>query len=215
MELIQIKPGATTCRPEKKLDVKTVQQKLSAAQGPEYWRSLEELAGTAEFEELLHREFPRQASEWIGGERIAPQLPAANERIAGAGGLSGCTKMPTQTIVPYVRTAGRRWCWGVRCFTRQRSRSAADAMPVLARSNEGRPTKIEGNPEHPASKGRTTFVGAGVDPRSLRSRPIADQFLSRVSRYRGAAFLCRACRRHWFRKRRMAGAGTAVAHADV
>ena len=46
MELIQIKTAGDGSSPRQKLDLATVQQKLSAAQGPEYWRSLEELAGT-------------------------------------------------------------------------------------------------------------------------------------------------------------------------
>ena len=46
-----------------RLDLAEVREKLSRQRGPEVWRSLEELAETPEFEEFLHREFPRQASE--------------------------------------------------------------------------------------------------------------------------------------------------------
>ena len=158
MELIKIKTGDSG----KALDVATVQQKLSAAQGPEYWRSLEELAGTPEFEELLHREFPRQASEWIGdnvSRRNFLQLMSASLALAG---LSGCTKLPTQKIVPYVRqpeevVLGRPLYYAT-AFTIN-----GCAQPVLARSNEGRPTKIEGNPEHSMSKGATDlFAQASI-----------------------------------------------------
>jgi MoCo/4Fe-4S cofactor protein with predicted Tat translocation signal len=158
MELIQIKTGAGDGRAERKLDVKAVQEKLSAAQGPQYWRSLEELAATPEFEELLHNEFPRQASEWVGGNvsrRNFLQLASASLALAG---LSGCTKMPTQKIVPYVQqpeelVLGRPQFYAT-AFTMN-----GCAQPVLARSNEGRPTKIEGNPEHPASKGAVDLFG--------------------------------------------------------
>lgn len=160
MELIQIKTAGDGSSPKQKLDLATVQQKLSAAQGPEYWRSLEELAGTEEFQELLHQEFPRQASEWIGGDvsrRNFLQLMSASLALAG---LSGCTKMPTQAIVPYVHqpeslVLGRPQYYAT-AFT-----LGAEAMPVLVRSNEGRPTKIEGNPEHPVSKGRTDLFAQG------------------------------------------------------
>src|SRR4051794_18210523 len=160
MELIQINTGDEASRSENKLDVKAVQQKLSAAQGPEYWRSLEELAGTPEFEELLHREFPRQASEWVGdnvSRRGFLQLMSASLALAG---LSGCTKMPTQAIVPYVKqpeelVLGRPLYYAT-AFTIN-----GCALPVLARSHEGRPTKIEGNPEHPASKGATDVFAQG------------------------------------------------------
>ncbi|HUN87511.1 MAG TPA: TAT-variant-translocated molybdopterin oxidoreductase [Terriglobales bacterium] len=165
MELIQIKTGQTGNNQSGKgsgqpLDIKTVQQKLSAAQGPEYWRSLEELAGTPEFEDLLHREFPRQASEWVGdnvSRRNFLQLMSASLALAG---LSGCTKMPTQKIVPYVRqpeeiVLGRPQYYAT-AFTLN-----GCAHPVLACSYQGRPTKIEGNPEHPASKGAADLFAQG------------------------------------------------------
>src|SRR4051812_22946756 len=160
MELIQIKSAGDGSHPKQKLDLATVQKKLSAAHGPEYWRSLEELAGTDEFQELLHQEFPRQASEWVGGEvsrRNFMQLMSASLALAG---LSGCTKMPTQAIVPYVKqpeelVLGRPLYYAT-AFTIN-----GCALPVLARSHEGRPTKIEGNPEHPASKGATDVFAQG------------------------------------------------------
>jgi len=70
--LIQIKTREDVC-PSKKLDLTLVREKIDqatahdAAQktGPEYWRSLEELAGSSEFKEALHREFPKGASEWV------------------------------------------------------------------------------------------------------------------------------------------------------
>ena len=45
--------------PSKKLDLATVKAQIEQTSGPEYWRSLEELAGTPEFQEMLQREFPR------------------------------------------------------------------------------------------------------------------------------------------------------------
>ncbi|HWR14307.1 MAG TPA: TAT-variant-translocated molybdopterin oxidoreductase [Terriglobales bacterium] len=155
MELIQIK---NTGKP--KLDLETVQKQLSAAQGPEYWRSLEELAGTDEFQELLHREFPRQASEWIGDEtsrRGFLKLMSASLALAG---LSGCTRMPTQAIVPYVKQP-EELVLGRPLFFASAFTLGAEAIPVLVRSHEGRPTKIEGNPEHPASRGRTDSFAQG------------------------------------------------------
>ena len=157
MELINIKTDG-----EQKLDLATVQQKLAAAHGPEYWRSLDELAGTEEFQELLQREFPRQASEWIGDDvsrRNFLKLMSASLALAG---MSGCTRMPTQTIVPYVQqpesmVLGRPLYYAT-AFT-----LGADVIPVLARSNDGRPTKIEGNPEHPVGRGRTDlFAQASI-----------------------------------------------------
>ncbi len=160
MELIQINTDGENGRPGKKLDLKTVQEKLSAAQGPEYWRSLEELAGTEEFQELLHREFPRQASEWIGDDvsrRGFLKLMSASLALAG---LSGCTKMPTQVIVPYVRQP-EEIVPGRPLFFATAMTLSGYAAPLLVRSNEGRPTKIEGNPEHPVSRGTTDSYAQG------------------------------------------------------
>ena len=49
----------------KQLDLTTAREQIEDTTGPEYWRSLEELAGSEEFQEMLHREFPKGASEWL------------------------------------------------------------------------------------------------------------------------------------------------------
>ena len=85
-----------------RLDLETVRRELREKRGPEFWRSLDELAGTPEFQELLHREFPRQASEWVEavGESAAAagtsrraflQLSSASLALAG---LTACTRQP-------------------------------------------------------------------------------------------------------------------------
>src|ERR1700739_2956590 len=53
-----------------KLDLDSLRAQINEANdseksGPEYWRSLEELAGSPAFQEALHREFPKGASEWV------------------------------------------------------------------------------------------------------------------------------------------------------
>jgi len=59
-------PSIDVCPSKKnKLDLETARAHLAETQGPEYWRSLEELAGSPEFQEMLHREFPKGASEWL------------------------------------------------------------------------------------------------------------------------------------------------------
>src|SRR5215470_17747381 len=56
--------AAETTAAERTLDLAAVRAKLQAKSGKQYWRTLEELADDPQFDELLHREFPRQASEW-------------------------------------------------------------------------------------------------------------------------------------------------------
>ncbi len=74
------------------LDLAAVRAKLREKSGKQYWRTLEELAGDPHFEDLLHREFPRQASEWdeTVDRRNFLKLAAASLALAGIdGGASG------------------------------------------------------------------------------------------------------------------------------
>src|SRR4051794_21285281 len=69
---------------------------------PEYWRSLEELASTKEFQAFVADEFPNRTPDWndpISRRRFL-QLRGGSILLAGA---SACTKQPKETIVPYVR----------------------------------------------------------------------------------------------------------------
>ena len=61
------KPRREDVCPSKKgtLDLDAARDRVAETQGPEYWRSLEELAGSPDFQEMLHREFPKGASEWL------------------------------------------------------------------------------------------------------------------------------------------------------
>ncbi len=193
--------GLVQLRLRARLDIAAVRRRLAGKRGPELWRSLDELASTPEFEDLLHREFPRQASEWLEGaagfsRRRFLQLSAASLALAG---LTACTKQPPERIVPYVRqpeevVPGRPLFFATALTLRGYARG------VLAESHLGRPTKIEGNPLHPASLGATdAFAQAAVlglyDPdRSqalthlgrIRTWPTFAQQLGAVARARRA-----------------------------
>ncbi len=144
-----------------KLDLSTAREKLSEARGPHYWRSLEELANTPEFEEMLHREFPRHASEWTDTNSRRNFLKIMGASLALAG-LSACTKMPLEPIVPYVRQPDNL-VLGKPLFFATTMPLGAYGYPMLVESHEGRPTKIEGNPQHPATLGGTDpFMQASV-----------------------------------------------------
>ena len=144
------------------LDLAAVQAKLRAKTGKQYWRSLEELAEDPQFEALLHREFPRQApSEWDEGvdRRDFLKLMAASLAFAG---LSGCGLPPREHVVPYVKQP-EGMVLGKPLFFATVMPFGADAIGLLVESHEGRPTKIEGNPDHPASLGATNaFAQASV-----------------------------------------------------
>src|SRR5580704_6837720 len=137
----------------RKLDLPAVRALLEKAHGREYWRSLQDLAQTDDFQELMHREFPRQASEWedVEGRRNFLKLMGASLALAG---LGACTRQPTENIMPYVNQP--------EAVIPGRPLYFATAFPVsgvargiLVESHMGRPTKIEGNPEHPSSLGST------------------------------------------------------------
>src|ERR1041384_2872740 len=135
------------------LKVEDVRKRLAEKQGKEYWRSLEELAATAEFEELLHREFPRQAGEWDDpmGRRKFLKIMGASLALAG---LSGCVYQPPESIVPYVRQPEEE-VPGKPLFFATAMPHAKGATGLLVRSNEGRPTHVEGNELHPGNLGAT------------------------------------------------------------
>ena len=144
-----------------RLDVSELRQRLTEKKGPEFWRSLDELSGTPEFQEMLHREFPRYASEWPEGfsRRRFLQLSSASLALAG---LAGCTKQPIEKIVPYVRQP-EQIIPGKPLFFATALTLGGYATGVLAESHIGRPTKIEGNPDHPASLGATdVFAQAAI-----------------------------------------------------
>src|ERR1700719_873854 len=155
-------PAAGANLREGSMDLAAVRAKLQSKTGKQYWRTLEELAGDPEFEELLHREFPRQApSEWDDAvdRRDFLKLMAASLAFAG---LSGCGRTPEQYVVPYVKQP-EGMVLGKPQFYATVMPFGADAIGLLVESHEGRPTKIEGNPDHPSSLGATNvFAQASV-----------------------------------------------------
>ncbi|MGH9768135.1 MAG: TAT-variant-translocated molybdopterin oxidoreductase [Blastocatellia bacterium] len=144
-------------------DIAPIREKIRKGfgknEGREFWRSLEELADTEKFREFLHREFPAvNPSEtdpsWLdpSGRRNFLKLMSASLAFAG---LTACTNQPKEYLVPYVKTPDG--------LVPGKPQFYATAMPLggvasglLVESHEGRPTKIEGNPDHPASLGGTT-----------------------------------------------------------
>ncbi len=143
------------------IDLTAVRARLAGSQGPQFWRSLEELAETEGFQEFLYREFPQQAGNWIDpvGRRRFLHLMGASLALAG---LTGCTKQPDETIVPYVK-APEELVPGKPLFFASAVPHGGFCEGVLVESHMGRPTKIEGNPDHPASLGSTgIFAQASV-----------------------------------------------------
>jgi len=156
--LVQIRPKTEVCPGKKdKLNLDAVRGRMEQAEqqhsGPEYWRSLEELAGSAEFQDALHREFPKGASEWLDSVSRRGFLKVMGASL-GLAGMTGCVRLPIEPIVPYVRQP-EEVIPGRPMFYASGVTLGGYLSPVLVESHMGRPTKIEGNDQHPASLGGT------------------------------------------------------------
>jgi MoCo/4Fe-4S cofactor protein with predicted Tat translocation signal len=138
------------------IDWQTIRARLASGNGREYWRSFEQLADTPSFQDYLRREFPRQAGEWMdaSGRRHFLKLMAASLGLAGS---MGCLRQPEEKIVPYVRQP-EEVIPGKPLFFATAMTLGGYATGILVESHLGRPTKIEGNPDHPASLGATDAI---------------------------------------------------------
>ncbi|MFG0286369.1 MAG: TAT-variant-translocated molybdopterin oxidoreductase [Phycisphaerales bacterium JB039] len=134
--------------------------------GPKAWRSVEEFSDDPGFREFVEREFPSGASVLLDEQstrRGFLKLMGASLALAGAATIPGCRR-PDHRILPYSQTAPEDIIPGKPLYY-------ATAMPLpgggaeglLVETHEGRPTKVEGNPLHPVSQGRTSvFAQASV-----------------------------------------------------
>src|ERR1700681_1358007 len=165
-------PGVKTGKTGK-LDLNSVRARIDQATahdaglsekektGPEYWRSLEELAGSDAFQQALHREFPKGASEWLDSVSRRGFLKVMGASL-GLAGMTGCVRLPLEPIVPYVRQP-ENVIPGRPMYYASAITLGGYANPVLVESHLGRPTKIEGNDQHPASLGGTDiFTQASI-----------------------------------------------------
>jgi MoCo/4Fe-4S cofactor protein with predicted Tat translocation signal len=126
-----------------------------------WWRALEEQAADPAFQEFLCNEFPSEVEAITDPVARRTFLKLMGASLA-LGGFTACTRQPAEKIVPYVRQPEE--------LVPGRPLFFATAMPLggvatglLVESHEGRPTKIEGNPLHPASLGATdVFAQAAV-----------------------------------------------------
>jgi molybdopterin-containing oxidoreductase family iron-sulfur binding subunit len=120
-----------------------------------YWRSVDQLANTERFQEILAREFPEGVSEHSGvlddvSRRKFLGVVAASVALAG---MTSCRK-PAREILPFNKRPDGMVPGLPREYATSLTRDGF-AFGVLVRSNDGRPTKIEGNPLHPSSLGGT------------------------------------------------------------
>ncbi|MEJ7698524.1 MAG: TAT-variant-translocated molybdopterin oxidoreductase [Pyrinomonadaceae bacterium] len=138
---------------DSKTNFALLRDKILDKSGKEYWRSVEEFVDAPEFEEFVKHEYPAHSEEWDNSlsRRNFVKVMGASLALAG---LSGCVIQPAEKIVPYV-TQPEEIVVGKPLFYATAMTLGGVATGLLAKSNEGRPTKIEGNPDHPGSLGAT------------------------------------------------------------
>ncbi len=129
--------------------------------GPQYFRSPEAMADSAQLQEWAEREFPAGASELTVAEsrRDFMKLMSASFMLAGFG-LTGCRR-PTENIYPFGKQP-EGYIHGVPQHFATAMPTRTGAIPLLAKSNDGRPTKVEANPLHPDQAGTDQFAQASV-----------------------------------------------------
>jgi MoCo/4Fe-4S cofactor protein with predicted Tat translocation signal len=150
-------PQVVTAIAPAKLTLAEVRAQLDGKTGRRFWKNLDELAETPEFHALMQEEFPRQSmggtSEWVDGVSRRGFMKVMGASLALAG-LAGCTKQPDEPIYPYIRQP-EDLVLGKPMYFATAYPFPTGAIPVLVKSDAFRPIKIEGNPEHPVSKGKS------------------------------------------------------------
>jgi len=139
-----------------------VQPTPEAQTGAARWRSLDELTETPQFRRWVDREFPAAAAEFADpvSRRRFVKIMSASFILAGLG-VTGCRR-PEEQILPYSRTP-ENYVHGVPQFYATAMPVRDSAIPLVVKSHDGRPTKIEGNSLHPDSNGATDhFAQASI-----------------------------------------------------
>ncbi|HET6628145.1 MAG TPA: TAT-variant-translocated molybdopterin oxidoreductase [Woeseiaceae bacterium] len=142
-------------------DIDAIRAQLAGRNGDGLWKSLEELSQSPQFPAFLERDLPRLAPLWRApvNRRDALRLIGASLALSG---LAGCGRPPPERILPYVEQP-ERVVPGKPLFYATSLTHAGYARGALVETHMGRPTKVEGNPAHPASLGATDiFMQAAV-----------------------------------------------------
>ncbi|HWP84143.1 MAG TPA: TAT-variant-translocated molybdopterin oxidoreductase, partial [Terriglobia bacterium] len=122
-----------------------------------YWTSLRERAGEEAFRREAAAEFPDPLPDSPDGWSRRSFLQAAGFAVAGTF-LTGCTRAPMEKAIPLLvqpefLTPGQALYYASTCA------GCPAACGILIKNRDGRPIKLEGNPEHPLSRGGLCAVG--------------------------------------------------------
>ena len=127
-----------------------------SATGRRYWRSLDELADTPEFKEWLQREFPQGASELTDdvSRRHFLKIMSASFALAGLGVMGAGCRRPEEKLEPFGQQP-EGYVYGEPEYYATAMPTRTGAIPLVVKSYEGRPIKIEGNAKFPGGNGGT------------------------------------------------------------
>jgi molybdopterin-containing oxidoreductase family iron-sulfur binding subunit len=128
-----------------------IRRQLKATTGKRYWRSVDELANTPEFQAAVEKEFPSSPHAW-GDDLSRRGFLKFMGASAALAGLAGCTKQPDEPIYPYIK-APEDLILGKPNYFATAFPFVTGAVPLLVKTDQFRPIKIDGNPEHPYNQG--------------------------------------------------------------
>jgi MoCo/4Fe-4S cofactor protein with predicted Tat translocation signal len=142
------------------MTLEQVRTELKGVAGKKYWRSVDELQGSPEFQAAVEREFSAAAQEWVDpvSRRAFLKVMGASMALAG---LAGCTKQPDEPIYPYVK-APEDLLLGKPNYFATAHPFPTGAVPLLVKSDEYRPVKLDGNPDHAYNHGSSDVFSQGA-----------------------------------------------------
>jgi len=124
--------------------------------GPQYWRSLDELAQAPGFQRQLEQEFPEGAASLDGVDRRHFMKIMAASFALGGVGMAGCRR-PESHILPFGKSV-EGLIPGLPLYYATAMPLRRSATPLLAETHQGRPTKLEGNPHYTAQGGGSSLI---------------------------------------------------------
>ncbi len=154
------KSKANLAENEAPMSLEQVRAKLKGTSGKQFWRSVDELENTPEFQAAVEKEFPSAAQEWVDpvSRRGFLKIMGASMALAG---LAGCTKQPDEPIYPYVK-APEDLILGKPMYFATANPLPTGAVPLLVKSDEFRPIKVDGNPDHAYNRGTSDVFSQGT-----------------------------------------------------
>lgn len=130
------------------LDLAALRARLKGMRGPRLWRSLDEAADTPAFKRFVAAEFPA-ASDLLGREASRRGVLRAMAASFLLGGLGACDVYPPEEIIPWVEQP-EALVPGQPLYYATMVPFMGWAIPVVAETHVGRPTRLDGNARHPA-----------------------------------------------------------------